>query len=90
MATTAALTPNTPEAVTDTLLASQSKLKNVDAQRILAVLQEAQRKIALMALLPVRMDARLTMVFGEEFSTLVNVCLFQRCTVYHVTMYTAE
>lgn len=46
----------------------QSKLKNVDAQRILAVVQEIQRKMTLINLLPERVDGRFAMVFGEAFS----------------------
>jgi hypothetical protein len=53
--------------------ALQSKLKNVEAQRILAVVQEIQRKMSLMALLPERVDGRFAMVFGEQFSTQMAV-----------------
>ncbi|KAJ3267648.1 hypothetical protein HK104_005730 [Borealophlyctis nickersoniae] len=52
-----------------------SKLTNVEAQRIMSVLQETQKKVQLIGLLPDFMDRRVSAVFGGE---TVNVIMEHR------------
>nr|KAJ3422260.1 hypothetical protein HK105_000469 [Polyrhizophydium stewartii] len=49
-----------------------SKLTNVEAQRIMAVLQELQRKVYLIGLLPDVMDRRVSTVFGGETFNIIK------------------
>ncbi|KAJ3129096.1 hypothetical protein HK100_008835 [Physocladia obscura] len=48
------------------------KLVNVEAQRVMSVLQEAQRKIAIIGLLPDEVDRRVSTVFGAETVALIG------------------
>jgi hypothetical protein len=57
-----------------------SKLTNVEAQRVMSVLQECQRKILLLSLLPDYIDKRVTVLFGAELTALVQVRLRQHAT----------
>ncbi|KAI9106170.1 hypothetical protein DFS34DRAFT_49535 [Phlyctochytrium arcticum] len=53
---------------------SSSKLTNVEAQRIMSVLVEAQRKVQLIGLLPDVMDRRMGTVFSADtFSTITEL-----------------
>ncbi|KAJ3052199.1 hypothetical protein HK097_006723 [Rhizophlyctis rosea] len=49
-----------------------SKLTNVEAQRIMSVLQDMQRKVQLIGLLPDHMDRRVSSVFGGETVTVIT------------------
>jgi hypothetical protein len=50
-----------------------SKLTNVEAQRIMSVLQEAQKKVQLVGLIPDVIDRRISTVFGGKTMTLLTV-----------------
>jgi hypothetical protein len=50
-----------------------SKLSNVEAQRIMSVLQEGQRKIALLSLIPEAVDRKVVSVLGNEIAGSIQV-----------------
>ena len=50
-----------------------NKLTNVEAQRIISVLQEAQKKVQLIGYLPDTIDRRVSTVFSGETITLITV-----------------
>lgn len=50
-----------------------SKLTNVEGQRIMAVIQELQRKVYLIGLLPDAMDRRVSTVFGNDTFNIIKV-----------------
>ena len=64
-----------------------SKLTNVEAQRIMSVLQDMQRKVQLIGLLPDHMDRRVSSVFGGETVAVITVSLVEVSRVYHVTQF---
>ena len=49
------------------------KLSNIEAQRIISVIQEIQKKVSQIGLLPDIMDNRVSSVFGGETFTLIRV-----------------
>ena len=49
------------------------KLSNIEAQRIISVIQEVQKKVSQIGLLPDIMDNRVSSVFGSETFTLIKV-----------------
>jgi hypothetical protein len=49
------------------------KLSNIEAQRIISVVQEIQRKVSHIGQLPDIMDNRVSSVFGGETFTLIRV-----------------
>ena len=49
------------------------KLSNIEAQRIISVLQEIQRKVGQIGLLPDIIDNRVSSVFGGETYALIRV-----------------
>ncbi|KAJ3045560.1 hypothetical protein HDV00_009217 [Rhizophlyctis rosea] len=49
-----------------------SKLTNVEAQRIMSVLQDVQKKVQLIGLLPDHMDRRVSSVFGGETVAVIT------------------
>jgi hypothetical protein len=51
------------------------KLSNIEAQRIISVLQEIQRKVGQIGLLPDIIDNRVSSVFGGDTYTLIRVCI---------------
>lgn len=59
------------------------KLSNIEAQRIISVVQEIQRKVSQIGQLPDIMDNRVSSVFGGETFTLirVNIIFNHRITV---------
>ncbi|KAJ3066695.1 hypothetical protein HDU98_010015 [Podochytrium sp. JEL0797] len=63
-----------PSMVDDSVLTG--KLINVEAQRIMSVLQEAQRKVLVMGLLPDEVDRRVSNVFAAETVALIGVSLY--------------
>ena len=54
-------------------VAMSGKLANVEAQRIMSVLQEVQRKVQQIGLLPDVIDKRVSSVFGGETFNLIKV-----------------
>ncbi|KAG5455838.1 MAG: hypothetical protein BJ554DRAFT_4601, partial [Olpidium bornovanus] len=48
------------------------KLSNVEAQRIMSVLQDVQRKVILVGMLPDTMDRRVSSVFGQEVTMMLQ------------------
>jgi hypothetical protein len=50
-----------------------SKLTNVEAQRIMAVLQEIQKKVNILGLIPSTIDKRFSTVFNSNITTVVKV-----------------
>ncbi|KAI8909413.1 hypothetical protein DFJ77DRAFT_472408 [Powellomyces hirtus] len=54
-----------PDAVPDTASFS-SKLTNIEAQRVMSVLMDMQRKVQLVGLLPDSMDRRMSTIFSAE------------------------
>lgn len=57
----------------DISMSISGKLSNVEAQRIISVLQEIQRKVQLIGLLPDVIDKRVSAVFGGETFNLIKV-----------------
>jgi hypothetical protein len=51
------------------------KLSNIEAQRIISVIQEIQKKVSQIDQLPDVMDNRVSSVFGGETFTLIRVIL---------------
>jgi hypothetical protein len=51
-----------------------TKLSNVEAQRIMSVINEIQRKTVLVGLLPDHMDRRSSGVFSGDLLVLLTVC----------------
>lgn len=52
------------------------KLSNIEAQRIISVVQEVQRKVSQIGQLPDIMDNRVASVFGGDTFTLIRVIIF--------------
>jgi hypothetical protein len=50
-----------------------TKLTNVEAQRIMSVLQEAQKKVLLIGFLPDTVDRKVSTVLGNEAVALITV-----------------
>ncbi|KAJ3154004.1 hypothetical protein HDU89_008871 [Geranomyces variabilis] len=64
------------ESVTDTAAADavstfSNKLTNVEAQRVMSVLMEMQKKVQLVGLLPDSMDRRMSTIFSQEISAAI-------------------
>lgn len=49
-----------------------SKLTNVEAQRIMSVLQEAQRKVRLIGMIPEVVDRKVTAIFGQDTVSVIS------------------
>lgn len=58
-------------------LASPSKLTNVEAQRIMSVLSEIQKKVILIGMLPDQVDRRVSTVFNGDLLNILNVRYFK-------------
>lgn len=50
-----------------------AKLNNVEAQRVMAVISEMQKKVQLIGLLPDVVDRRVSSVFGPESMATIQV-----------------
>jgi hypothetical protein len=50
-------------------------LKSTEAQRIMSVVHEIQKKMATLSMLPDKMDGRSAMVLGDQCGKLVQVRL---------------
>jgi hypothetical protein len=50
-----------------------SKLTNVEAQRIMSVLQEAQRKVRLIGMIPEVIDRKVTAIFSQDTVAVISV-----------------
>ena len=69
--------PSVPESTIpntgDEIPSVSGKLTNVEGQRIMTVIQEIQRKVQMVGLLPDVIDKRVSSVFGGDTFSLIKV-----------------